>query len=359
MHPHPASQACLLYCRPGMEGDCAAEIIDRAAALGIHGWCRPRDGAVEFHPPEADGIAALAGNLDFTRLVFARQWCALLARVDRMPAADRVAPLVAAIADPVSRFSELRVEHPDSTDGRPLARLSRALHAPLLDGLRRAGAAQAPGAPVVHVFLTPGQQALIGLSDPANASPWHGGIPRLRVPRGAPSRSARKLEEALTTFLDDDERAAWLRPGRRAVDLGAAPGGWSWLLLERGLRVEAVDNAALADDVVGHPRLTHHRVDGFAFRPPGRNDWLVCDMVERPHRIARLATDWLQRRDARHVIVNLKLPMKQRWPAIREHAAAIAAALPRQGRWAAKQLYHDRDEVTLFATRAPLQRRRT
>ena len=54
------------------------------------------------------------------------------------------------------------------------------------------------------------------------------GIPRLRLP-GAPSRSAAKLEEALLYFLGD-EAERLLRGGMSAVDLGAAPGGWTWIL---------------------------------------------------------------------------------------------------------------------------------
>ncbi|MGQ0594230.1 MAG: 23S rRNA (cytidine(2498)-2'-O)-methyltransferase RlmM, partial [Gammaproteobacteria bacterium] len=51
-----------------------------------------------------------------------------------------------------------------------------------------------------------------------------------------------KLEEALVTLLGPQERGECPRAGMRAVDLGAAPGGWSWLLGRMGLWVAAVDN---------------------------------------------------------------------------------------------------------------------
>lgn len=347
--------ACLLLCRPGLESDCAAEIVERATGHGVHGWCRTGDGRVELHAAEPGGIARLADRLRFTELVFARQWLGIVARAGPLATTDRVTPLVREIAESgIAAFGELRIEHADSADGRPLARLARALLGPLLDGLQAAGIDQAGGRPTLHIFLEASDQAVIGLSDPANASPWPGGIPRLRLPSAAPSRSVLKLDEALGLFLGSEERAAWLRPGRRAVDLGAAPGGWSWLLLERGLKVEAVDNARLAPAVAGHPRLTHHRADGFTWRPRGQVDWLVCDMVARPHRIAALTAAWLERGDCRHALVNLKLPMKRRWSSAREHLATLAAALPPGGRLSARQLYHDRHEITVFATRTPL-----
>ncbi len=49
------------------------------------------------------------------------------------------------------------------------------------------------------------------------------------------SRAEHKLAEAIHVFGLD------LRAGMRAIDLGAAPGGWTFLLAERGLDVVAVD----------------------------------------------------------------------------------------------------------------------
>lgn len=354
MYPHPAAASLFAFCRPGMEHDCAAELVAVGAAHGVAGWCRTGDGWVEFVPVAAAGLARLSGAVPFASLVFVRQWIAEIARLADLDPGDRAHPVAAAAAGSVPAYAELRIEHPDSEAGRPLARLARALHRPLEQALARAGTVRRPGAPVLHVVLTAGDSARIGVSDPAESAPWPGGIPRLRAAPRAPSRSVLKLEEALALFLSDAERAAWLRPGRTAVDLGAAPGGWTWLLAERGLAVDAVDNARLVPALTGYPRVTHRRADGFRYRPRGPADWLLCDMVEQPHRITRLACTWLERGDCRHALFNLKLPMKRRWQSVSDHLETVAAALPAAGRLAAKQLYHDREEVTVFATRAPL-----
>jgi len=66
------------------------------------------------------------------------------------------------------------------------------------------------------------------------------------------------------------------------VDLGAAPGGWTWQLAQRGLRVVAVDNGALKGAVAEDPRVTHVRADGLTFRPRKPVDWVTCDIVESP-----------------------------------------------------------------------------
>lgn len=352
MHTNHATQACLLYCRAGMEGDCAAEIIERTAELGVHGWCRTGGGFVEFMPATPADLPRVATAIRFTSLVFPRQWSGLITRCDDLPpSGDRAGPLAAACAPLLPEYGDLRIEHPDTPDGRPLSRLARALREPMRAALHRCGIPARAGAATLHIFLVSGTTAWVALSDPHNASTWPNGIPRLRVPPQAPSRSLLKLDEALGLFIDDDERARWLAPGRRAVDLGAAPGGWTWLLAERGLQVDAVDNGDLAQNVRAHPRVNHHRADGFTFRPRGRVDWLVCDMVERPQRIAGLTAEWLGTGRCHHAMVNLKLPMKQRWPTVRDQLARIQEALPAEGRIGARQLYHDREEITVFATR--------
>ena len=174
------------------------------------------------------------------------------------------------------------------------------------------------------------------------------GIPRLRMPGGAPSRSTLKLAEAFVTFLGDREPEV-LRAGMRAVDLGAAPGGWTWQLAHRGLRVTAVDNGPLKGDVLDDPLVTHLRADGLAYLPKRPVDWMVCDIVEQPSRIAALVARWLGEGHARHAIFNLKLPMKKRYDEVRRCEAIIRDALTKarvEHTLALRQLYHDREEVT-------------
>ncbi len=354
MRAHPQADAVLALCRPGMERDCCAELTERAARIGVGGWCRNGDGWSEFHPTVDGDLARLESAIAFASLVFTRQWLAVLARPSALDTGDRASPLARAAAAHIDGYRELRVEHPDSDTGRPLARLAKALHRPIEAALTAAGVQRRTNAPVLHVVLTSGDSARVGLSSPHNSAPWPGGIPRLKVPKAAPSRSVVKLEEALQLFLGESERASWLRPGRSAVDLGAAPGGWSWFLAERGVAVDAVDGARLTPTARDHERIRHHRVDGFRYRPRRPVDWLVCDMVEQPRRIVRLVAQWLERGDCRHTVFNLKLPMKQRWRTVRDELATLDAALPPAGRWRAKQLYHDRAEITVFATREPL-----
>ena len=159
-----------------------------------------------------------------------------------------------------------------------------------------------------------------------------------------------KLAEAFVTFLGERE-LEMLHAGMRAVDLGAAPGGWTWQLAHRGLRVTAVDNGPLKGEVADDPLVTHLRADGLTYLPRRPVDWLVCDIAEQPSRIATLVARWIGEGHARRSIFNLKLPMKKRYDEALRCRQIIESAL-RQSRvrysLVLRQLYHDREEVTGF-----------
>ncbi len=170
-----------------------------------------------------------------------------------------------------------------------------------------------------------------------------GGRLRVHVADSAPSRAAMKLVEALT-WLDRSPE-----PGDTCVDLGAAPGGWTWVLLERRARVIAVDPADLAPQLHGKKGLIHARGDAFRFSPEEPVDWLFCDMAFRPLEVAALLAKWARLKMARLLVANIKLPMRKK----AEHLFRVLEILENGG-WThlrARQLYHDRDEVTVAGIR--------
>ncbi len=285
----------------------------------------------------------------------------LLALIDPLRAAVRL-PAVHGSAHAPLVFDSLRLETPDTNEGKQISTLTRALAARLANALRERGALRATSgdgasasAANLHVLFPDGGHAYLGASATPWASRWPMGIPRLRMPGGAPSRSTLKLAEALVTFLGDRE-SALMRAGMRAVDLGAAPGGWTWQLAHRGLRVVAVDNGSLKGSVRDDPLVTHMRADGLTYVPKRPVDWMVCDIVEQPSRIATLVARWIGEGHARHSVFNLKLPMKKRHDEVRRCDAIIRDALTSAGvrhHLVLRQLYHDREEVTGCVARVP------
>lgn len=342
----------LCYCRAGFEPELAGELSDRATEAGFAGYARTeRDsGHVVYVCEDADGLSRA---LPWASLIFARQKLRLLADLRGLDPRDRIAPMLAALQGR-ARFGTLVMEHPDSDAAKPLAGLARSLGNALRPALRKAGLLSAQDdarLPRLHVCFVAGDHALLAASDPADSAPWPLGIPRLRMHADAPSRSALKLEEALLVLLDEGERRRLLREGMRAADLGAAPGGWTWVLARHGLRVQSIDNGPLRQHVLDTGLVEHLRADGFSWQPAQALDWMVCDMVEQPRRVAERMATWLREGWCRHAIFNLKLPMKKRWQETRLCLDLFAAQAGEPLAIRAKQLYHDREEITVFATR--------
>lgn len=343
----------LAYCRAGFESECGEELSDRLHVLGGEGQCRADadTGYVSLSVAGGADRAALQ-RLRFRDLAFARQLIFLIDPPLALPEGDRIAPLLEAIRRLGQAFSDCVLETPDTNQGRQLAGFLRKFTPLCLRALGDQRLVGKPGGGRLHLFFLDSRKVAVGFSVPGNASPWPMGIPRLRFPHAAPSRATLKLEEAFHVFLEDPDAA--LRPGMRAVDLGAAPGGWTYQLVRRHLRVCAVDNGRIAESLLDSGLVEHRRVDGFRYRPGKPVDWLVCDMVERPGRIAALVADWIAEGHCRHAIFNLKLPMKRRYSELQRCRTLIADRLAGSGVGAAgafKQLYHDRAEVTGYLER--------
>ncbi|WP_414638454.1 23S rRNA (cytidine(2498)-2'-O)-methyltransferase RlmM [Arenimonas sp.] len=346
-----STDGLLAYCRPGFEPELAAELGERAAIAGFPGYARTErnSGYVQFLGVE-DG-AGLAKALPWSTLIFARQKLRLLADLPGMDPKDRIAPIMDALGGR-GRHGDVWVEHPDSDEGKQLAGLARSFGNALRPALRQRGLItekEDARLPRLHVLMLAGDHALLGSADPKDASPWPLGVPRLRAHADAPSRSALKLEEALMMLLTDKERAEFIKPGMFAADLGAAPGGWSWVLARQHVRVFSVDNGPMAQSALDMPVIDHIRADGFRWQPPKPLDWMVCDMVESPRKVADRMATWFREGWCKHAIFNLKLPMKKRWDETRDCLQHFVDHAGRPLTLRAKQLYHDREEITVYA----------
>jgi 23S rRNA (cytidine2498-2'-O)-methyltransferase len=370
--------ALVAHCRGGFEPEASADLRrlaeDAKAAIRIdapagRGYIVGR--IEQLDPPAWARAFARSPPIFVRSAFFGTGPHALLAGDATRGRPDRIAPLTELLAavgatfppggSTGDAFGALRLETPDTNDGKELSTLARALAPRLEAALRDRGVLQAvaPGAASatganLHTLFVDGAHAFVGASVAPWASRWTMGIPRLRMPGGAPSRSTLKLAEAFVTFLGERE-SDLLRAGMRAVDLGAAPGGWTWQLARRGLTVTAVDNGPLKGKVRDDPLVTHLRTDGLAFLPKRPVDWMVCDIVEQPARIAALVARWMGEGHARHAVFNLKLPMKKRYDEVRRCEAIVLESLARsraKHALALRQLYHDREEVTAYVTSA-------
>ena len=326
-----------------------------AMGMGADGFvrARPESGFALFQPHQEELGLELARHIEFARLVFPRELLRVGEMVQGLAAGDRVSPIAREARALGKRFASLWIEMPDTNEGKALSTLARTLQPHLEKALRELGIAfDAKAEQRLHVFFVGGAACYVGVSPAGEGSGWPMGIARLRMPSSAPSRSTLKLAEALMEFIPKAEAAQRLAPGMRAVDLGASPGGWTWQLVRRGMHVIAVDNGPMDPALLETGQVKHRRTDGFKFRPAEPVDWMVCDMVESPSRIARLAARWAAEGWCRQAIFNLKLPMKKRYEEVERCRAIIDEALGGGGYYLRiRHLYHDREEVTAYLAR--------
>ena len=178
-----------------------------------------------------------------------------------------------------------------------------------------------------------------------NLSAWAGGEHRFQKEEGQISRAEFKLLEALAVFH------LHLPTSGVALDMGAAPGGWTRVLRQRGLRVIAVDPADLDGRLRRDTGVVHIRKKIEEYRP-GTQQFAVLlndlrmdalDSVEVMLRLRdNLRPDGLG-------LMTLKLPQN---PAPQHDTlATVHLALDRLTRGytllGARQLYHNRSEVTV------------
>ncbi len=342
----------LLYCRAGFEPDLAAEVTDKVAAVGGSGQpvFASDDGFVRFRVEGDEPANVLHRALPLSSLVFARQTLIALPPLE-LSREDRLSPIVDQVMASGWSFESFWQETPDTNDGKALAGLAKALDRPLASLLKKRRALRRKaGGRRLHLLWSAGDRVQLGMSFPGNRSEDPGGIRRLRFPHAAPSRSTLKLEEAWHEFVPRNEWDERLGEGMQAADLGAAPGGWTWQLVQRGMNVYAIDNGPMASSLMATGLVEHLREDGFGWEPPGRLDWLVCDIVDRPSRVVAMVERWLVRRWCREAVFNLKLPMKRRWPEVATCLERLEEGLASAGiaaQVSCRHLYHDREEVTV------------
>ncbi len=147
-------------------------------------------------------------------------------------------------------------------------------------------------------------------------SPFPKGELPVASDKAAPSRAFAKLVEA------EQRLGRAIGRGDRCVDLGAAPGSWTYVAVERGAQVVAVDRSALRADLMEHARVRFHAGDAFRFVPEGPVDWLLCDVIAEPERTAALVLNWVRSGWCRQWVVTLKLR--------EESGAGVLSRLKRQ-----------------------------
>ncbi len=149
------------------------------------------------------------------------------------------------------------------------------------------------GAPIINYYeITPGTVWISTHLHVAGLSPRANGHYDLALPQEAPSRAWLKMAEA-------ESRFSLMRAADRILELGSAPGGVTYYLLSKRMKVMAVDPGIMAPICFNDPHCHHIKVPvqycerkHFGEFPP---QWMVVDMnlsagqsVDESARLAKL-----------------------------------------------------------------------
>lgn len=151
---------------------------------------------------------------------------------------------------------------------------------------------------------------------------------------GPPSRAYLKLWEALTIIGKRPQ------PGEVCIDLGSAPGGWSWALAKMGARVVSIDKAPLSPEIASLPGIEYRGESAFALDPArlGPVDWLFSDLVCYPARLLTLIERWRAAGICRRFVCTLKFQGATDHETAQRFAAIPGSEL--------RHLYHNKHELT-------------
>jgi 23S rRNA (cytidine2498-2'-O)-methyltransferase len=192
--------------------------------------------------------------------------------------------------------------------------------------------APAPSAPLGSwTLLAPD----VVLASPTCSSAFpNGEVAFVEDKAGPPNRAYLKLWEALTLLGTRPQ------PGERCLDLGASPGGWTWVLQQCGARVLSVDKAPLDPAIVSLPGVETRAESAFGLDPRsvGPVDWLCADIVCYPERLLTLVQRWLTAGTVRRFVCTLKFQGETDFAAMERFAVIPDSRLV--------HLHHNKHELT-------------
>lgn len=129
-----------------------------------------------------------------------------------------------------------------------------------------------------------------------------------------PSRAYLKIQESLTMarILFDVELPNELSC---CFEAGACPGGWTWVLVNLGSKVFAVDRAELAPSLMQNQLVKFQAHDAFTLTPEEvcktldckKLDWVFSDVICYPERLLEWCKKWLDSGLTKNMICTIKM----------------------------------------------------
>lgn len=132
-----------------------------------------------------------------------------------------------------------------------------------------------------------------------------------------PSRAYLKIQEALVhfqSFFGD-----FPQKGQHCFEAGACPGGWTYVLVQLGCLVFAVDRSELAENLMKNPSVKFLAHDAFTLKCEDIEpvDWVFSDVICYPERLLEWVKLWLARPRVPNMICTIKMQGETNWETIK------------------------------------------
>ncbi len=162
---------------------------------------------------------------------------------------------------------------------------------------------------------------------------WHEFVEEKEFP---PNRAYLKLWEAFTVLPFQ------IDPLSNAIEIGASPGGWSWVLSQKFNTVYTFDRADLAKQIKVIPNIKHHQSDAFKINPNDFQNvkWLFSDLICTPEKIYETIQFWLNESPVRNFLCTIKFKGPTPFAILEKLLQIPNSTIVR--------LYHNKNEVTWF-----------
>lgn len=128
--------------------------------------------------------------------------------------------------------------------------------------------------------------------------------------------------------------------GKKVIDMGSCPGGWSWVLSELGCRVVSVDKAPLDPKLQDISNIEFIKKDAFKLDPKeiGKVDWFFSDIICEPKKLLELVEKWKD--FSAHFVCTIKFKGETDSKILREFSKFKGSEI--------FHLYNNKHEVTWF-----------
>lgn len=121
--------------------------------------------------------------------------------------------------------------------------------------------------------------------------------------RKPPNRAYLKLWELMSLYGVEP------KAGDFCLDLGASPGGWTWVLQTMGCQILAIDKAPLDPFVAKLNGVSFRRGDAFQINLDefSQVDWIFSDVICYPERLLEYISIWMKNEKVKNIVCTVKL----------------------------------------------------